>query len=179
MKKGFLLMLLLVSIVYVNVAFVFAKDKELPETAVLPQDWHEAYALMGIPKTITSASAFGVYEYMPRGRRDPFMPLVVKPKEVEPKEVEPKKEAIPLKRYDVTEFKLIAILLSEKRHYALVTLPDGKSYTITEGIKLGLREGKVYKITKDSVTIKEQIRDQRGILMPRDTILKLRKGEEG
>jgi Tfp pilus assembly protein PilP len=54
-------------------------------------------------------------------------------------------------------------------------LPDKKSYTITEGTKLGLYEGKVQKITKDMVVIREYVKDYRGEIKPRDLILKLRK----
>jgi Tfp pilus assembly protein PilP len=57
-------------------------------------------------------------------------------------------------------------------------LPDKKSYTITEGMTLGLQGGKVVKITKDSVVIREYIRDYRGEMKPRESILKLHKGEE-
>ncbi len=176
MKKRLISMFLLISIVCVGAVVVFAGDKKLSESA---KEFHD---LSGIPKAITSASAFGalgVHEYHPRGRRDPFTPLVVEPKEVkpkkvEPKEVEPRKGPTPLERYDVTEFKLIATLWNEQ-YYAVVTLPDGRSHTIRDGTKLGLHEGKVYKITKDSVVVKELLR---GILKPRDTILKLREEEE-
>jgi hypothetical protein len=37
----------------------------------------------------------------------------------------------------------------------------------------------VYKITKDSVIIRENIRDHRGVLVPRDIILKLRPEDKG
>jgi Tfp pilus assembly protein PilP len=56
-------------------------------------------------------------------------------------------------------------------------LPDKKSYTIKEGMVLGLYGGKVEKITKDTVVIREFIKDYRGNLKPKDTILKLREGE--
>ena len=113
------------------------------------------------------------YEYTASGRRDPFMPLIAKRDEIKPK-----KGAIPLESFDVLEFKLIGILWN-KVYYAVVTLPDGKSYNLREGIRVGLHGGKVNKITKDSVIIRENIRDYRGVLVSKDTILKLRKEEEG
>jgi Tfp pilus assembly protein PilP len=57
-------------------------------------------------------------------------------------------------------------------------LPDKKTYTVTVGMTLGIQGGKVQKITKDSVVIREFIRDYRGDIKPRDSILKLHKGEE-
>jgi Tfp pilus assembly protein PilP len=57
-------------------------------------------------------------------------------------------------------------------------LPDRKTYTITEGMTLGLQGGKVAKITKDAVFIREYVKDYKGDSKPRDAILKLHKGEE-
>ncbi len=119
------------------------------------------------------ARAAGVYEYNAKGKRDPFITLIVKP------ETDKKKGFTPIENYEIAEFKLIAVLWNNTGYYAVITLPDGKSYTIKEGTKMGLHGGKVYKITKNSVVIREQLRDQRGALKPKDTILKLRREEEG
>ncbi len=119
------------------------------------------------------AKAAGAYEYNAKGKRDPFAALIVKP------EAEKKKGLTPIENYDLMEFKLIAILWNKSGYYAAITLPDGKSYTVRVGTKLGLRGGKIYKITNNSVIIREQVRDQRGAVRPKDTILKLRRGEEG
>lgn len=113
------------------------------------------------------------YEYSAGSRRDPFMTLIVKEEEKKPVETLVK-GLRPLERYAVSEFKLIGVLWENTKYYAAITLPDGKSYTIEEGMKLGLHAGKVHKITKDSVIIREHVKDQRGRLSPRDTILKLR-----
>jgi Tfp pilus assembly protein PilP len=43
---------------------------------------------------------------------------------------------------------------------------------------LGLYGGKVKEITENSVLIREQVKDYRGKLRIKDTILKLRKEEE-
>jgi Tfp pilus assembly protein PilP len=112
------------------------------------------------------------YEYSALGRRDPFMPLIVK------QEAKPKKSQIPVENFEVADFRLIAILWKKDGYYAVISLPDGKSYTIREGMRLGLHGGKVYKISKDSVIIRENIRDYKGVVSPKDTVLKLRK-EEG
>jgi len=115
-----------------------------------------------------------IYVYDPQGRRDPFMSLVqvVKPK------AQRKKGASPIEDFDVEEIKLIAIAWDNKQYYALVTLPDKKSYTIRKGMTLGLNNGKVMDITKNSVFIREQVKDYKGQPKSKDTILKLRKEEE-
>ena len=85
-----------------------------------------------------------------------------------------KKNANPVENYDVSEIKLSAILWDKKHYYALIPLPDNKSYTIRKGMTLGLYGGKVQDITSDSVLIREQIKDYRGQLKTKDTLLKLR-----
>jgi type IV pilus assembly protein PilP len=115
-----------------------------------------------------------VYTYEPRGRRDPFMSLITPTKDKVRK-----KTANPIENFDVDEIKLIAIVWDKQGYYAMITLPDGKSYTIRKGITLGLYGGKVEDITKDSVLIREQVKDYRGQLKTKDSQLKLRKeGEE-
>ena len=114
------------------------------------------------------------YKYDAKGRRDPFLSLVQIKKEKPTK----KKGASPFESYDVDEIHLMAIASDKNKYYALISLPDKKNYTITEGMRLGLQGGKVQKITRNTVIIREFIRDYKGEVKPRDSILKLHKGEE-
>jgi len=115
-----------------------------------------------------------IYVYDPKGRRDPFTSLV----QVSKQKAQRKQGASPIESYDVDEIKLIAIVWDSNHYYALITLPDTKSYTIRKGMTLGLNNGKVTDITRDSVFIREQIKDYKGQVKSKDTILKLRKEEE-
>ncbi len=115
-----------------------------------------------------------IYVYDPKGRRDPFMSLV----QVSKPKAQRKKGASPIENFDVDEIKLIAIAWDSNQYYALITMPDAKSYTIRKGMTLGLNNGKVIDITKDSVFIQEQVKDYKGQTKSKDTILKLRKEEE-
>lgn len=115
------------------------------------------------------------YKYDPRGRRDPFLSLL----ETTKKKPVKKKGASPFESYDIEEVKLLAIAWNKNnKYYALILLPDKKTYTITEGMTLGLQGGKVEKITRDTVVIRELMKDYRGEIKPRDSILRLHKGEE-
>jgi type IV pilus assembly protein PilP len=116
-----------------------------------------------------------IYVYEPKGRRDPFMSLA---QEIKTKP-QRKKGASPVENFDIDEIKLIAIAWDSQQSYAMITLPDKKSYTIRKGMSLGLYGGKVLEITRDSVLIREQVKDYKGQDKTKDTILKLRKeGEE-
>jgi Tfp pilus assembly protein PilP len=115
------------------------------------------------------------YIYDSKGRRDPFMSLVVVAKQKPLR----KKGATPIESVSIDEIKLLAIAWDKSKHYALIMLPDKKTFTITEGMTLGLEGGKVEKITENEVIIREFVKDYRGNIKPKDTILKLHKGEEG
>lgn len=115
-------------------------------------------------------------QYTSLGRRDPFMPLLV-PKEILEKKSD-KKKLSPLEDASVSDMQLTAIVKGKEGYYALIRMADGKSYTIREGMLVGSSEGRVYKITQDSVIIKEKIKDERGRLIVKENPLKLRRGEE-
>ena len=116
-----------------------------------------------------------VYVYEPKDRRDPFTSLVEVKAAGSPKAL---KGASPIESFDVEEIKLIAVAWDRQQAYAMVTLPDKKSFTIRKGMTLGIYGGKVTDITPDSVTITEKVKDYRGQIKTKDTILKLRKEEE-
>jgi len=112
--------------------------------------------------------------YDAKGKKDPFLSLVELTKQKPIK----KKGASPFESYDVAEVNILAIAWAKDKYFALIRLPDKKNYTITEGMTMGLQGGKVEKITKDMVVIREEGNDYRGDRKPRDAILKLHKGEE-
>ncbi|MDA8083941.1 MAG: pilus assembly protein PilP [Nitrospiraceae bacterium] len=115
-----------------------------------------------------------VYAYDGKGRRDPFMSLIVNIKE----KPQHRKKANPVENFDVDEIKLIAIVWEKNSYYAMITLPDGKSYTIRKGSVLGLNGGRVDDITKTSVRITEQVKNYKGQTVTKETILKLRQEGE-
>lgn len=119
-----------------------------------------------------SASAIG-YEYNPQGRRDPFVSLIVRDIP------EKKKGVVPLEQDDIKTFRLVAIVWSGDQYHAMITLPDGKSYTLKKGMRIGMDGGTVESITRDSVVVRQLIKNKSGVLKPKDTILRLRTEDEG
>jgi len=114
------------------------------------------------------------YLYDSKGRRDPFLSLVAESKQKPGR----KKGLTPIESFGLEEINLLAIAWDKNKYYALIMLPDRKAYTITEGTRLGLQAGKVQNITEDMVVIREYIKDYKGVIIPKDTVLKLHKGEE-
>jgi Tfp pilus assembly protein PilP len=117
------------------------------------------------------------YLYDPKERRDPFLSIIEASKKEQ--EVERKKKGVkPLEATDLSEIKVLAIAWDKKKHFAMVQFTDNKYYTVREGMTLGAYGGKVIRIDQNSVVVRETIKDYKGELQHKDTILKLRK-EEG
>jgi Tfp pilus assembly protein PilP len=166
-------------IIYLLIAFSFiifmGCKKEQPVKQPVTEQVKEAAAQ---PETRVSEAAKQFipeeYAYDSKGRRDPFVSLIIATKQKPLK----KKGASPVESYDIDEIRLLAIAWDKNKYYALIQLPDKKAYTITEGMTLGLMGGKVEKITKDTLLLREYVKDYRGDIKARDSILKLHKGEE-
>jgi Tfp pilus assembly protein PilP len=119
---------------------------------------------------------FEAYVYDAKGKRDPFVSLIeISKKE---KEAEKKKKGLtPSESFDVADINVIAIAWEKDRYYAMVQLPDKKYFTVKEGTALGIYGGRVIRIDKGSVLVREYVKDYKGEVQPKDTILKLRKEE--
>jgi len=124
------------------------------------------------PETKGAKTEEETYAYDRKGKRDPFVSLVVTAAE------KPKKGQTPLESYDASAIKILGIVVTEKGSYASAVLPDGKAYTLREGMAVGLHRGKIEKIEKNYILIREMIKDYKGQLKSKETILKLREGEE-
>jgi len=130
--------------------------------------------------------------YDPKGKIDPFIPLVrdepvnVK-KESEKAEGAAKGEKrekripqTPLEKIELNQLRLRAIILASSGNRALVEESSGKGYILTKGTYIGRNEGIVTKIQKDKVIVEETIRSIQGDITTQETELKLPKppGEE-
>ena len=87
------------------------------------------------------------FVYSPTGRRDPFEPLVKKGDKKKSNNI----PLTPLQRFDLGQFRLQAVLIGKGEPHAMVGAPDGKTYILTPGIKIGKRDGVVTQITRESV----------------------------
>jgi Tfp pilus assembly protein PilP len=112
--------------------------------------------------------------YDPKDRRSPFKSLV----QTEKMQTKEKKLIGTLESYDITDFRLVAIVQKGNENFALLESPDHKAYTARQGTVLGLHKGRVKKITSDKMVIIENREDYKGELKPVEVVLKLRKGEE-
>jgi type IV pilus assembly protein PilP len=125
--------------------------------------------------TVTAAVASApVYTYDPKGRRDPFSPIIVK---------EDKKANLadrpPLEQYSIHEFKFAGIIWGGFGYNAMLEGPDGKGYLVRVGTVIGPNKGVVKKITQNSMVIEEKFKNYSGEFDRKEIIVDFRKKQEG
>lgn len=99
-------------------------------------------------KRVEASESFPVYFYDAQQLRDPFAPLIVKREERV-------KGVSPLESYDVEELRLTGVARDRGGSMALIQAPDGRFYIVRENDRIGFSGGRITKILKDTVEIKE------------------------
>jgi len=114
--------------------------------------------------------------YDPTGKIDPFKPLFQdKPKVNRGKKRKKRLPQTPLERIDISQLKLVGIILASSGNRALVEESTGKGYVIKKGTYIGTNSGKVVKINKQTVIVEEEIEDVSGKIAVRKREIKLPK----
>ena len=115
--------------------------------------------------------------YNPKGKIDPFEPLFSEKPTVALKKSKRKKRTprTPLERIDLSQLKLVAIVLASSGNRALVEESSGKGYVVKKGTYMGTNSGKVVKIEKNKVIVAEEFEDYSGNVTKRNREIKLPK----
>jgi len=115
------------------------------------------------------------YTYDPKGKVNPFKPLVEeKPeKPQKPKGAEEiPRDATPLERMDLDKVKLVAIVWNIPEPKAMIEDSGGKGYILSKGTRIGKNRGQVTKITGNGVVVTER-EGSPGNMKTREVTLKL------
>jgi Tfp pilus assembly protein PilP len=154
-------------------ANVYAQPKPKPAPAALPAP---AAGTETAQKGDDFALKKEIYYYQSEmlGRRDPFMSLIA----ARENKKGPEAEAPPLEKYDLSQMKLFAVVLTQKQQFAMIRLPDGKYHTVKKGEKIGIHDGYVSAMTLSTVTVIESIKDYKGRIIKKEVTFRLRE-EEG
>ncbi len=116
------------------------------------------------------------YTYNPLGKPDPFRPFI---QISSSKEYSRKVPLTPLQKYEISQFKLVAIIVIPEGNIALVEDQLGKGYFLKKGIEIGTNDGKVKQILKDKIIIEEVYEDIFGQKKINEMSLFLHRVEEG
>ncbi len=114
------------------------------------------------------------YSYDPSDKVDPFKPFVVIKKVEKEVETETREPKTYLESLEISQLTVSSIILSEdKGNWAMVRDSKGEGHVINVGTPIGRKGGKVVKILKDEVVVKEYYRDFRGNEVPNFVSMKL------
>ena len=115
------------------------------------------------------------YTYNPKGKPDPFRPLVVeKPETPVVKKSETKKTpSTPLEKVDLAELKLVALIWDIPKPRAMVEDASGKGYILTVGTYVGKNGGKISKIDSTGAIVSERYETDPGKFRIREIPLRL------
>lgn len=114
------------------------------------------------------------FTYNPAGRRDPFAPIIVKQEATSKRGDRP-----PLERYNLYEFKMMGVIWGGFGYNAMLEGPDGKGYFVRIGTVIGPNRGVVKKITQSSIVVEEKFKSISGGPERKETVIELRKKQEG
>jgi type IV pilus assembly protein PilP len=133
----------------------------------------------GTEARVLEPPSIAPYVYNPRGKPDPFRPLVVERKEVAApeKKVEQasrrsEEPGTPLEKMELSVFKLVAVIWNIPDPRAMVEDPGGKGYILTLGTRIGQKKGRVTKISSAGIVVTEKYESD-GRLKTREVPLRL------
>ncbi len=129
------------------------------------------------PVVVASLMPGGVPQlYNPVGKIDPFEPLFREKATIHKKKKQIKREPrTPLERIDLSQLKLVGIILATSGNRAIVEESSGKGYVVKTGTYIGINGGKIIKIDRELITVEEQFEDVFGKIQTQKRKLKLPK----
>jgi type IV pilus assembly protein PilP len=126
------------------------------------------------PAAETAAEAAAPrYVYDPAERRDPFEPLTLVRKPLAAQDA----PLTPLQRFDLGQLRLIGVIVGKGEPRAMVVAPDGKSYILKKGVKVGRNDGKIVDITAEAILVEERYYDFSGEIRKSTQEIQLPKRE--
>lgn len=112
-----------------------------------------------------------------RKRTDPFKPyapVVATPAPgVQPRARS--EELLPIQSFEVSAFKISGIIAGLTENRALLIDPKGKGYVVQQGMQIGPNDGRITRITSNSVEVVESYREDSGRVIKRKIVLTLAK----
>ena len=127
-----------------------------------------------------SVEGSGIETYDPEGKIDPFSPLFQEEKssslEISKSYGKRKRGHLtPLEKVDLSQLKLLGIILAKSGNRALVADTSGKGYVVSVGTYIGMASGRVVEVLSDRLIVEEEVENILGKISLRKRELKLQK----
>lgn len=94
------------------------------------------------------------YVYPVEGRRDPFVPVIGSSIAAFAEN--------PLESFDLMQFQVRGLIVGLGEPKVLVAAPDGKTYILRKGLRIGKSNGIIRDISRERILIEEQYQDLSG-----------------
>ncbi|MBW6474980.1 MAG: pilus assembly protein PilP [Anaerolineaceae bacterium] len=115
------------------------------------------------------------YTFVTENRRDPFQPFILIKR---PVDADADLSAqTPLQQYETMQYKLSAVIVGYNQPMVMVIAPDGRSYVVRKGMKIGKNGGTVIQINKEGFLVEEKYRDLSDVIRTNILEIKLPKRE--
>jgi type IV pilus assembly protein PilP len=95
--------------------------------------------------------------YQAEGRRDPFVPLMALKGKTAGIEFEN-----PLEAYDLVQYQIKGVIIGFGEPRAMILAPDGKSYILKKGVRIGKSNGVIRDIGREKILVEESYQDLTG-----------------
>ncbi len=112
-----------------------------------------------------------VYSYDPTNKIDPFKSFISIKEELEEETKEEPRTY--LETLDISQLTISAIVLSGKENWALIRDSKGDGHIVKVGTSVGKSRGKVIRISKNELMVREYYKDIKGKKITRDVSIKL------
>lgn len=123
-----------------------------------------------------------IVQYDSQGKIDPFRPLIQEKSEEPPPSVvddRPKRILTPLEKIDLSQIRLVAVIIMKNKQIAMVEEANGKGYEVGIGTYIGKKQGRITEIKSSSIVITELVKDFKGKLKEHVQEIKLHKNDNG
>jgi type IV pilus assembly protein PilP len=120
-------------------------------------------------------SAEVLYTFNPVGKRDPFRNPLEGPFHACCLTPMPVACDGPLCGYSLEELKLSGVVSGMANPVAVIEGPQGKSYRVYRGSKLGRNGGVVKRVLRDSIVVAEAVPDGQGKVLEFETVLRVQR----
>ncbi len=170
----------MIAAVFVCVLLCAACNKDQTQTPVAaPVPQHKTVVVPPKPIQKQMSSALRLLPQLTNqfdfsNKKDPFKPFVAvkaEPKNSLDVQRKTQRNSLPIHSFEVSQFKLIGIIVGGRGNSAMVTDPGGKGYVLKVGMSIGKNNGRITSITTNGVDVLEQFKDDNGRV--RKEIIKL------
>ncbi len=113
------------------------------------------------------------YAYTSKGKVDPFKPSITL--DILKRRLMPKGPVLPLQTYELSQLKVVAIIMGFEHPRALLEDAAGKGYIVKEGIYVGKNNGRLIKILPNKLIVLQEYLDHYGKIKTKKIALELHK----